>query len=110
AEARVGGHVLLPQDDAGLEVDADGATVIADDVDVVADDRKPGADVDQALELAAAGRVHDRDLPRRITVRNRVGSDAAVVEAADDERTGDARRRVAAQRQVGQVLLDVPDQ
>ena len=49
---------MLPQDDACLEVDADGAAVIADDVDVVADDRKSGADVDQTLELAAATRAH----------------------------------------------------
>ena len=54
-QARVGRHVLLPQHHAGLEVDADSPAVVTDDVDVVADDLQTRADVDQTLELAAAG-------------------------------------------------------
>ena len=40
AQACVRRQVLLPDHDAGLEIDADGAAVIADDVDIVADDRR----------------------------------------------------------------------
>ena len=64
-QARVRRQVLLPEHDAGLEIDADGAAVIADDVDVVADDLQTRADVDQALELAAARGIRDRRPPKR---------------------------------------------
>src|SRR5690606_1782069 len=90
------------------QVDGDRPALVTDRVHVAADDLQIAADVDEPIELRAAGRRADRQLPDRLAGVQAIRADAPVVEARDDGLSRDLGPRVAAHDQRRLALLDGP--